>query len=464
MLTRLHKRTMRIGGLPNGEMPSHLVFSLLVFSLLVPAFTCGCSQLGSLRKQDSLSPLAKAESAAPDMSSQARQEPSGYRQRIGDDAVPSPVTPASAVVPVSNTPAGVPGAPVAFTRSTFQESVTPVSCELPTQHCGTQNCGTQCGTCTACQPCQTQPSGLPFKDRQEYVCDGGDTKAQVVIHDDWSAVGIEPTDTVIYYETQGGKVCVKPSNRVCIYAPRFGAVRQVSGAILASGAIGTEKVYSPLTPGKLDETSLISSVSQPLVPHGEDQVNLIDAFQDEALGTPIESVVPLRRMSEARVPWSAESLLTIGRIQDEEIAVLKKVIQNAHEWTNVDSLKVMVDGKQVALLNSSIAAQDVHVYEMPDKCAVRIVKTASHSIANSGDIVSFTLRFDNSGPNPVENIVIMDSLSPRLEYIENSQQCSVDVRFTAEPNEVGSKVLKWELVNPLKPSDGGAISFDCRVR
>lgn len=438
----------------------------LAIGVLLPALLCGCSQLGSLRSRGVADPLPTANySTVPQDAAELGQSENRYQQHIGDQASstvpPSSVVTASATdaVPANYGASNGAGNPVAFTASTYQEGVSPVSCELPTEHYGCQT-----GACVACQACGEQPTGFPFHDYQEYVCDGGDDKAQVVIRDDWTAIGVEPTDTVIYYETQGGQVCVKPSNRVCIYAPRFGAVRQVSGANLASGAIGTNKIYSPITPGRLDETNLASSVSQPLAPHGEDQVNLIDAFQEEALGTPIQSVVPLRRMSEARVPWSAESLLTIGRITDQEIAVHEKIIQNAHAWTNVDAIKVIVDGQQVALQGSAIGAQDVHVYDMPDKCAVRIFKTASHSFANSGDIVSFTLRFDNSGPNPVENIVIMDSLSPRLEYIEGSQQCSVDVRFTDGPNEVGSKVLKWELVNPLKPSDGGAISFDCRVR
>lgn len=326
-------------------------------------------------------------------------------------------------------------------------------------------CG-QCESgCVACGvPTCDVPAGPPRRNAQEYIFDGGDQQPTVVIREDWSAAGVDPTDTVVYYETLGGQVCVKPTNRVPIYAPRFGAVRQVTGAFLASRAVGTERVLAPVKPGRFDETNLTGTVKQPLAPQGEAQVNLIDAFQENQLGTPIAQIVPPQRMSEALVPFEGINVHGVGKITDEEIAVLGKVLANARTWFVPESLGVMIEGKQVGLIGDAKRAQDIYVYESPDKCTLRICKTASHTIADSGDIVSFTIRFDNSGVKPVGNAVILDSLSPRLEYIEGSQQCSVDVQFTTEPNEVGSQVLKWEIIDPIQKSEGGVISFDCLVR
>jgi hypothetical protein len=36
--------------------------------------------------------------------------------------------------------------------------------------------------------------------------------------------------------------------------------------------------------------------------------------------------------------------------------------------------------------------------------------------------------------------------------------------FTAQPNEVGSVVLKWDLIDPVRANGGGVVHFQCRVR
>ncbi|HOM17500.1 MAG TPA: DUF11 domain-containing protein, partial [Thermoguttaceae bacterium] len=62
------------------------------------------------------------------------------------------------------------------------------------------------------------------------------------------------------------------------------------------------------------------------------------------------------------------------------------------------------------------------------------------------------------------NVTILDNLSGRLEYVADSAQCSLKAQFTAQPNEAGSQLLRWELAQPLKPGEGGVIRFRCRVR
>jgi hypothetical protein len=40
----------------------------------------------------------------------------------------------------------------------------------------------------------------------------------------------------------------------------------------------------------------------------------------------------------------------------------------------------------------------------------------------------------------------------------------VDAGFSAVPNGAGSTVLRWEITEPLKPSEGGILQFKARVR
>jgi uncharacterized repeat protein (TIGR01451 family) len=85
-------------------------------------------------------------------------------------------------------------------------------------------------------------------------------------------------------------------------------------------------------------------------------------------------------------------------------------------------------------------------------------------MASPGDKIRFTLRFENMGTHPLDNAILVDSLSPRLDYIEGSQQCSLDARFDIQPNDVGSHLLKWEIEGAIAPLQTGVISFDCLVR
>jgi uncharacterized repeat protein (TIGR01451 family) len=172
-------------------------------------------------------------------------------------------------------------------------------------------------------------------------------------------------------------------------------------------------------------------------------------------------------MSDAIVPFEAIEFFRTGVLKHEDIPVLGQFLQNAKTWETPESLEVLVDGQEAAIALDIKQAQDVHVYELPPgKCSLRICKAASHMIANSGDQITFTIRFDNIGTQPVEKVVILDSLSPRLEYIQESQQSSVSPapEFSSEPNEIGSSVLKWEFKSSLKPGEGGVLHFRCLVR
>ncbi|MCA9158393.1 MAG: hypothetical protein KDA72_08705 [Planctomycetales bacterium] len=329
-----------------------------------------------------------------------------------------------------------------------------------------QNCpaGVHGAGCSCCAPIDNDNFREPYRNAQEYIFDGGDQLPAVVIKEDWSTAGVDPTDTVVYYETLAGSVCVRPTNRVPIYAPRFGAVRQVSGLQLTMRAQGTQRILAPVGVERFDENNLAGTVVQPLAPHGEQQVGLIDAFQENYVTPPMEQIQPLYRMSAARVPFELVDPTRTGLITIQELVDMQQFIRNAQTWVIPESLEVEISNQAALLVKDTQAAQEFVVYELPDKCAMRIFKAASHTIANSGDTVSFSIRFDNAGVKPLGNAVIIDSLSPRLSYIEGSQQCSVGVRFSAEPNQVGSMVLRWEIEEPIKPSDGGVISFDCRVR
>jgi len=101
--------------------------------------------------------------------------------------------------------------------------------------------------------------------------------------------------------------------------------------------------------------------------------------------------------------------------------------------------------------------------ELPDG-ELRIVKLADKKIAQPGDVITFTIRYDNLGGRPLHHIRIIDNLTPRLVYIDQSADSDRDGRLVVEDNEEGSLVLKFEIAEPLPGKTGGVVTFKARVR
>jgi len=324
------------------------------------------------------------------------------------------------------------------------------------QYCGNGTCvtGSECGVAMA--PLAADPN--------EFIYDGGDNYSQVAIKKDWTAVGVEPTDTLAYYETAGGKVCVKPTNRVPIYAPRFGSVRQVRGTNLSQLTLGPQGVLAPVAPGKMEDAELAAGVVLPVAIKGQSKVDALDAFQLNSAGVRIDQILALKSMEAGRIPYVLVDLFRTGELVDEQLPGVERMLASALTWYSPESVAVEIDSQETVVMRDAKLPSEILVYETEDKCSLRICKAASHTIAHSGDKISFTIRFDNVGPHPIKNTVIIDSLSPRLEYIEGSSQSSVDTTFESAPNEVGSNILKWGISGELDAGEGGVISFDCLVR
>ena len=60
--------------------------------------------------------------------------------------------------------------------------------------------------------------------------------------------------------------------------------------------------------------------------------------------------------------------------------------------------------------------------------------------------------------------VIVDNLTPRLEYVEDSATCDVAGVLEVEDNGEGSVILRWVLDEPLPGRSGGVVTFQARVR
>ena len=96
---------------------------------------------------------------------------------------------------------------------------------------------------------------------------------------------------------------------------------------------------------------------------------------------------------------------------------------------------------------------------------MRIVKLANKQHALPGEKVSFAIRIENVGDSAVNNVVLTDNLTTRLEYVPDSQTVEgSEADFRTVPNEGSSLKLEWTLTEELKVGESVTIQFECLVR
>ena len=89
---------------------------------------------------------------------------------------------------------------------------------------------------------------------------------------------------------------------------------------------------------------------------------------------------------------------------------------------------------------------------------------AWHSTPEREPVVTVTLKFTNPTTEEMTDVVIADSLTARLEYVDGSTRSTRPTTFTATPNRAGSTVLRWALDGTLKPGESGRITFQVRIK
>lgn len=318
-------------------------------------------------------------------------------------------------------------------------------------------CGANCGEACA-------PAGPRYMDMQEYLFDGGDRWPSVKVHADGEAVGLQPEDTVVHYDTERDGTCVEPACRAMVYAPRFAAVRKVATPLQGDLALGPRAAMQPEGPGAVRERLPSPMLNQKQKIAREATVGVIEGFRDRNRGVLVDKAVPPMRLDEAFKPYEDMQLIREGILDETDRFKLQRFVAAANVWGSNEEVEVLIDGQPAAIQVNVGKAQETVVYEIEGKPQVRICKVASQQMAAPGDEIDFTIRVDNVGERDVKNVVVLDSLAPRLEYVVDSQQSSVKTEFQAVENEVGSHKLEWKFVDGMKPGDGAFIRFRCKVR
>lgn len=299
----------------------------------------------------------------------------------------------------------------------------------------------------------------------EYLRDGGDEgrPAGPGKGDDVLGVGME--DTVAKYETLDHRKIVEPSNEVYIYSPRFGAVRQVVGLVANEERQRAGGVNERIQPESPTALQLVTDTKQNVQLDDQIGARPAAAFRmKQAVGAASSALRP-KAFQNAFKPYENLSIIRLGQYDGAEMALLARGANAAVAWSDIQSVQIILDRKSaMADVKFDKTQMTYQVESPPGRPQLRLVKVASTPFANPGDTVDFTIRFDNLGNEPIGNVEILDSLNTRLEYVPDSAQCSVDARFSTQPNEGDSVVLRCELSHPLDVGKGGILRFRCRVR
>jgi len=299
----------------------------------------------------------------------------------------------------------------------------------------------------------------------EYICNGGDHDLSVQVADDWSVIGLHEGDTIAHYDTLEGQVVVEPTNEVCLYAPRFASVRRVTGVVLHEQHLRSAGLELPVHLAQSGEAETATTVLQPVQPSRNLAINGANRFREKMRPGGLENLQAAAGARRGFLPFEDFLIIRQGRFDNTEKARLTERLQAAYTWSHDASVQVVVDNIDALEASSEVGMESVYTYEMPDgKSRLRVVKVASKQNAKPGETVDFTIRFDNVGDRVIGNVTVIDNLNTRLEYVPDSQDCTIEANFTAAENEHESSVLRWEIVEPMKVGAGGVIRFQCVVR
>jgi uncharacterized repeat protein (TIGR01451 family) len=277
--------------------------------------------------------------------------------------------------------------------------------------------------------------------------------------------GLEMEDAVAAYDTLDGRTLVTPSNRVCIYSPRFAAVRQVVGLVSneqrqrLSDIQINESLATPVV------TQKIGSAKQQVQAENEIGARPAHAFRMKQGDGALSNVIGPRGFQDGFKLYENIRVLRQGIFENTERAILARGVQAAVAWTHDQAVQIILDRKAANAVVQDQQVETIFTVDEPPPCPkLRIIKVASTGDALPGEEVWFTIRFDNVGNQPIGNVTILDSLTTRLEFVEGSAQCSREAKFSVQPNEGDSLVVKCELAEPLEPGRGGLLRFCCKVR
>lgn len=315
------------------------------------------------------------------------------------------------------------------------------------------------------RPLDADAPNAPRSEFGEYVVTGGDSKGPMYSREDWSVENLDKEDSVAHFDTVDGRILSEPTNRLFLYSPRFGAARQVVGPISGESRVMLESANATTQTVQKDGVQTVDARTAETKPLGASQNAGVASAESLAAPTIGTSRVMLM---EADAQLRLHALLTSATVDDlatNDASLMLQGALAAQGWSGEQKVAVALDTVN-AFSNTYLEGAGT-IYSVKDDTKtskLRVIKIANKDAARPGELVEFTLRFENIGDEPIGNVTILDNLSARLAYVDNTAKSSVPAEFLAELNEQGSLNLRWEITEPLEPKEFGVVRFICKVR
>lgn len=249
----------------------------------------------------------------------------------------------------------------------------------------------------------------------ECFTDGGDLGPRIGIGPDGKLGGLNPTDVAAEY-TVGNKRRTATSNRVCVCSPRY-ALRRVE---LSIGALQSNS--GPDAIAQVEGRVVVSARTPPMaVIHRE---------------KPIILATKLR-------PGITLSTLGIA------------------EFVGLSKPQLVAANAGVKVIGTYVEPEEIT--SIPNELLVtKSVEPAGPVMP--GDVVTFTLRYQNATRQAVTDLLLSDSLSGRLQYVPGSARSDRPTNVTTADNEAGSVIVRFEIPGPIPAGQGGVVRFQAKVR
>jgi uncharacterized repeat protein (TIGR01451 family) len=334
----------------------------------------------------------------------------------------------------------------------------PVSSQGPCQ-------GPACDPALACGPCLIYPEPPVPLVGGCLICDGGDHGSPARLRGDGLA-NLTAGDTVARYRGEDDletEARIAVANCTCVFAPRFASVREVIRPYEDSVIAATLRVET-------DDTVEIDTGLDPVV---ADRRRIVpDVARNETTGLEVETAAVPLEVADELLPDEAvgeehpqatlaeehpEPLLRVQRLED----VVGFDIPYA--WTCLQEASVMIAEQQATVISSDRTTATLRIEE-EGRAELTICKSAGSTTAKAGEELDFTIAFLNSGERPLDEIVLVDALPSRLQYVTDSADATVPASFSTGRGDDGSVVLTWRLTEPLLPGETGFVRFRTRVR
>lgn len=324
----------------------------------------------------------------------------------------------------------------------------------------------------ACPPCEVTiaaagpEQALAYPD--EFIYDGGDR--DIPVHYDGGVMaGLDTEDTVVEYSDSEGRNRVTPSNRVAVYAPRFGSVRTVSGLGVGTKVDQAAGAVDFAALGGLSESRGIDAAVAGTPAEG---------LRMRASASGVDVAVPASQSAQAsaaavnrKVDQGLESRVNtgLGTLEMTDIRELSLQIVDAATSTRRTSQVQTTGSTQATQTYATFRPQaTIGVEQNRRKGEVFLTKKATPLIAQPGDTVTFTIEFSNIGDLAVSDVRIIDNLTPRLAYTSGTGQITVSTggggSLTVVPNKQGSQMVEFQLDQPLPGGATGTITFEALVQ